>query len=98
MDVTFGSKSLERLEKDPSFNAGFSDAVVNAYRRRMQQIRAARDERTFFPLRALHFEKLKGDRAGQYSMRLNEQWRLIIEIEGKAPAKILRIVEIVDYH
>jgi proteic killer suppression protein len=39
-------------------------------------------------------EKLKGDRAGQYSIRINEQWRICFEwVENKA-----RNVEILDYH
>ncbi|MDD5467191.1 MAG: type II toxin-antitoxin system RelE/ParE family toxin [Anaerolineales bacterium] len=40
------------------------------------------------------FEKLKGDRAGQYSIRINDQWRICFEwIDNKA-----RNVEITDYH
>ena len=31
-------------------------------------------------------------------MRLNDQWRLIIEIRGQAPMKVIHILEIVDYH
>jgi proteic killer suppression protein len=50
MDVSFQDPSLDRLETDPSFNAGFGDAVVKAFRKRMQQIRAASDERTFYAL------------------------------------------------
>jgi len=39
-------------------------------------------------------EKLRGDRAGQYSIRINDQWRICFEwVEDKA-----RNVEIVDYH
>jgi toxin HigB-1 len=39
-------------------------------------------------------EKLKGDRAGQFSIRINDQWRICFEwINNKA-----RNVEIVDYH
>ena len=64
----------------------------------MEQIRAATDERTFYALKSLHFEKLKGDREGQHSMRLNVQFRLIVELRGTAPAKVVRIVEITDYH
>jgi proteic killer suppression protein len=98
MDVTFKDKSLDQLETDPSFNGGFGDAVVRAYRKRMQQIRAATDERTFYALRSLHFEKLKGDHEGQFSMRLNDQWRLIIELHGEAPRKVVYVIEIADYH
>ena len=40
------------------------------------------------------FEALKGDRAGQYSIRINEQWRVcFVERNGAAED-----VEIVDYH
>lgn len=98
MDVAFKSDSLDRLETDPSYSAGFGGDVVKAYRRRMQQIRAATDERTFYRHRALNFEKLQGQREGQYSMRLNDQWRLIVELKGEAASKIVRIIEIVDYH
>jgi len=39
-------------------------------------------------------EKHKGDRAGQYSIRINDQWRICFEwVENKA-----RNVEIVDHH
>jgi proteic killer suppression protein len=64
----------------------------------MQQIRAATDERTFHAYRSLNFEKLKGDREGQYSMRLNDQYRLIVELHGEHPKKAVHVVEITDYH
>jgi len=39
-------------------------------------------------------EKLKGNRSGQYSIRINDQWRICFEwVDNKA-----RNVEIVDYH
>lgn len=98
MDVAFKNDSLDRLETDPTYSGGWGGDVVKAYRKRMQQIRAATDERTFYKHRALNFEKLKGPREGQYSMRLNDQWRLVIELEGEAPSKVVYIVEIVDYH
>ncbi|GLS15686.1 type II toxin-antitoxin system RelE/ParE family toxin [Hydrogenophaga electricum] len=98
MLVEFDDKELDRLEVDANFNGGFSQDIVSAYRRRLQQIRAAPDERTFYALKSLHFEKLKGDREGQHSMRLNSQWRLIVEMRGEHPCKVVGIVEIVDYH
>ena len=43
---------------------------------------------------ANRLEKLTGDRAGQYSIRINDQWRICFEwVEGEA-----QNVEIVDYH
>ena len=39
-------------------------------------------------------EKLKGDRAGQYSVRVNEQWRVCFRWKDADAYD----VEIVDYH
>jgi toxin HigB-1 len=98
MDVTFKEQSLDRLETDASFSGGFGSAVVKAYRKAMQHIRAATDERTLYARRSFRFEKLKGNRAGQYSMRLNDQWRLIVELKGEGAKKVVHVVEIADYH
>jgi proteic killer suppression protein len=106
MDVSFKDQSLDRLETDADFSAGFADEIVKGFRKAMQHIRAASDERTLYSRRGFRFEKLKGDREGQYSMRLNDQWRLILELheqgekkEGQPPPKkTVHVVEIVDYH
>jgi proteic killer suppression protein len=98
MEVQFRDAKLDRLETDPRYDAGFPQAVVTAFRRRMQMIRAAPDERVFYQLKSLHFEKLQGSRSHQYSMRLNDQWRLIIEFVGEAPHKNVAIMSIEDYH
>jgi len=39
-------------------------------------------------------EKLSGDRAGQYSIRINDQWRICFTWKDDGPQD----VEIVDYH
>lgn len=98
MQVEFDDENLDRLETDPKFTAGHAKEIVTAFRKRMQQIRAFKDERDFHNVRSLNFEKLKGNREGQYSIRLNLQWRLILEIRGNHPCKIIGIIEIVDYH
>lgn len=98
MEVRFKDPLLDSLETDPQATGGFEEAVVSAFRKRMQFIRAAKDERDFYQWKSLHFEKLKGDRAHQHSMRLNDQWRLILEFEGTAPNKTVVIVSIEDYH
>ena len=40
------------------------------------------------------FEALKGDRKGQYSIRINDQYRICFQWQGEQAAA----VEIVDYH
>lgn len=41
------------------------------------------------------FESLKGDRMGQFSIRINDQWRVCFEWEDSQGAVN---IEIVDYH
>ena len=41
-------------------------------------------------------EALKGDRKGQYSIRINDQWRICFEWPQGAPGPVN--VEIIDYH
>lgn len=96
--MSFADDDLDRLETDARYDAGRPQAVVKAFRKRMQLIRAAADERDFYALKSLHFEKLKGDRSHQHSMRLTDQWRLVLEFEGKGPKKVARVVSIEDYH
>ena len=98
MEVQFADESLEQLYMDASSGLGFAPGIVTAFRKRIQFIHAAVDERDFFNWRSLRFEKLSGSRAGQHSMRLNDQYRLIVELKGKAQDKTVWIIEIVDYH
>jgi proteic killer suppression protein len=41
-------------------------------------------------------EALRGDRTGQYSIRINDQWRICFEWPKESPGPVN--VEIVDYH
>lgn len=98
MEIEFKHPSYDQLEIDAAFDAEFPLGVVKAYRKRIAFIRGALDERDFYAMKSLHFEKLKGDRAGQYSMRLNDQWRLILEFLPGQSGKVVVIVSIADYH
>ena len=98
MLVEFDDKDLARLETDPTFSAGFEHSIVRSFRKRILFIRSSKDERDFYAMKSLHFEKLSGDRAGQHSMRLNAQWRLILRIKQGDNGKLVVVASIADYH
>ncbi|WP_347989820.1 type II toxin-antitoxin system RelE/ParE family toxin [Methylomonas sp. AM2-LC] len=98
MEIKFEDEQLERLERDSNFDAGFDRSVVKKFRMRIQFIRSAPDERTFYSMKSLHYEKLKGDLDGYHSMRLNDQWRLIIKIIKDEIGKLVVVISISDYH
>jgi len=97
MLVRHEDRRLERMERDAAYNASFGPDVAKAFRKRMQFVRAAVDERAFYAMKSLHYERLKGDREGQRSMRLNSQWRLILRIEASGDRTVV-VISIEDYH
>jgi toxin HigB-1 len=98
MRVEFEDSDLDRLETDASFTMGHSAAIVRAYRLRMQTLRSAKDERDLYAFKSLRFEKLKGQRQHQRSIRLNDQFRLILELHGSGAERCVLVVAIEDYH
>ena len=98
MKVKYATDDLQRLVTDIGFTDGFGHDVIRAYRKRIQMIEGAEDERDFYSLKSLHFEKLSGTRSHQHSMRLNDQWRLIVEIEAGTPKNTIVVASIEDYH
>lgn len=98
MEVAFRDSSLDRLEVDSQFDAGLPRAVVKAFRKRIRFIRDADDERDLYAMNSLRFEKLKGKRKGESSIRLNDQWRLILTLRKKGRKTIVDLVSIEDYH
>lgn len=71
---------------------GFEDQAA----RRLSILNAAISLETLRALAGNRLEALKGDRAGQYSIRINRQWRICFEWPDSqsGPTK----VEIADYH
>ena len=96
--VEFDCKTCARLETDADFNGGHSQAIVKAFRKRTQLIRSAADERDLYAMKSLHFEKLQGNRSHQRSLRLNDQWRLIVELRKSDQKTVVVIKGIEDYH
>ena len=62
--------------------------------RKLQQLHAAATLDFLRIPPANRLEALKRDRIGQYSIRINDQWRVCFQFEGGNASH----VEIVDYH
>lgn len=70
--------------------------IERAARLKLDRLDAAISLKDLAALPGNRFEVLKGDRKGQYSIRINDQWRACFEWPEKSPGPIN--VEIVDYH
>lgn len=99
MIVAYASKRLERLYTAGEGSEDFPEQVVNAYLRRIRSLEAAGDERDIRAQKALRLEALKGKRyRGKHSIRLNDQWRLIIEFSGHGDSKTVTIAELTNHY
>jgi proteic killer suppression protein len=65
-------------------------------RLKLDRVEAAHTLKDLAALPGNRFEALKGDRKGQYSIRINDQWRTCFEWPAKSSGPMN--VEIVDYH
>lgn len=91
-------KSFRDLETEKIFRRQRSRRLPHTIQQTaLRKLRMLNRSQTLQDLRvppANRLEKLSGDRAGQYSIRINEQWRIcFVWREGDAYD-----VEIVDYH
>ncbi|MCK4787879.1 MAG: type II toxin-antitoxin system RelE/ParE family toxin [Desulfobacteraceae bacterium] len=98
MDIRFRDSKLDRLAFDETYVGKWSPALVRAYRKRVNQIRQASNQQVLYAFRSLRLEKLKGKMQGKYSMRINDQFRLIVRFAKKNGKDTVIIIKIEDYH
>lgn len=94
MILSFRDKRTERFAA-AEFVPAFSGFDRQGWKR-LEILEAATSLTDLGGLPSNRLEALKGDRAGQYSIRINQQWRICFEWPKSAlgPSN----VEIVDYH
>jgi proteic killer suppression protein len=68
--------------------------IERVARRKLNAIHAAHEPRDLVAPPGNRLEQLSGSRAGQYSIRINDQWRVCFVWTSSGAAE----VEIVDYH
>ena len=73
---------------------GFPGGIMKVARRKLSMLDAARKLEDLLAPPANRLEALKGDRKGQYSIRVNDQWRFCFIWTENGPSD----VEFTDYH
>ena len=69
-------------------------AIIAVATRKLTQLEAAATLEFLKSTPGNHLEALKGDRKGQHSIRINDQWRICFRWTTAGPED----VEIADYH
>lgn len=98
MRFYFADKKLQELYTEEKDAHKYPPGVVKSFFEVLAIIDAAKDENDLYKLKGLHYEKLRGKRKRQRSIRLNKQFRLILEREQDENGKFFWILSIEDYH
>jgi proteic killer suppression protein len=98
MEVVFADPILALVETEEAGKTGLPIGVIKSARRKLTVIRAAPDDRSLRNWKSLHYEKLKGDRDGQRSIRLNDQYRMVLAVDTDVTPPKATIIGIEDYH
>ncbi len=99
MIVTFDKEYLREL-----FESGrctdkkhrFQPPIIKNYRKRIEQLQAAPRPETLYQFSYLRFEALKGDKAGLFSIRVNDQYRIEFSLNSDSENTLLTICSIVE--
>ncbi len=96
MEIEFSSNRLHKASLSLSEASRlFGVPIGRKYIQRLAVLRATDKFTQLFGHQALRLHPLKGDRAGQYSMTLTGNYRLIVE---KIKEEIVRSLDVEDYH
>lgn len=97
MKVEFKDKKLETIAGDEPVT-WLPVNVIHSVRRKLTILACAKDERDLVNFKSLHYEKLKGDKKGFNSIRVNKKWRIVFTLDESSNPHTVRIVSIEDYH
>ena len=94
MIVSYRDKCSREFAAGRRIKAFFG--IERAVRLKLDRLKAAVSLKDLAALPGNRFEALREDRQGQYSIRINDQWRICFEwpVGSAGPVN----VEIVDYH
>ena len=99
MKVTYNEEYLEELYtegKSRNKKYRFQPQIVRGYQKAVKYLIQAHRKEDLFPFKSLHFEALQGDKAGRFSVKANDQYRVEFSIEESEEEPIVTICTILE--
>ena len=93
MIKSFKCKETEKISRR-IFSNKLPPGIQKLAKRKLDHLRAAQSLVELRMIPGNRLEKLSGDRKSQYSIRINDQWRICFYWRGDGAYN----VEIIDYH
>ena len=98
MEICFKTKKLQKqYENSKEAEKAYGTQVGRKYIQRVVILKSAKCFEDLYKIPSLKFHPLKGNRQGQYAMKLTGYWRLIITNDGDR-FDIVKIEEVSDHY
>lgn len=104
MEISFDKEYLRELYvsgKPSDKKHRFQPQIVARYQLRIKILEKASRVEDLYPIKSLHYEVLKGDKAGLSSIRVNDQYRIefyVTEISTEPLVTICNILELSNHY
>jgi proteic killer suppression protein len=98
MKIEFRDKRLAIIRTERAHKLKLPVAVIKAAREKLLLIEAAPDERTLRNWRSLNFKKREGDKEGRRTIRVNDQYRILLVLDETTTPPTVVILDIGDTH
>lgn len=89
-------KELYENGKSSDKNCRFQPDIVKRYINSINYLKRAPSKESLFPIKSLHFEALKGDKKGLFSVKVNNKYRVEFSLSENFEQPILSICNIVE--
>lgn len=99
MIVTFEETYLKELYEEGKTSDKkhrFQPSVTKRYKDRVNLLKKVASKEELFPIKSLHFEAMRGDKHGLFSVRVNDQYRIEFSLDDNLEQPLLTICNIVE--
>lgn len=99
MEIRFKTKKLEKqyTQSKEAFKA-YGPQVAKKFIQRINILKATKSFEELYKMPGFNFHALKGNRKGEYAIKLTGFWRLIIINDGDDSFDIAKIEEVSDHY
>ena len=99
MEINFDKEYLRQLYeegKTTDKKHRFQPSIIARYQMRIKALEQAGSIEELYPIRSLHYEVLKGNKAGISSIRVNDQYRIEFTVKQVAAETVVTICNILE--
>lgn len=99
MEINFDKQYLRELYEEGKTSDKkhrFQPSIIKRYQLRIKLLEQAQSVEELFPVNALHYKVLTGNKAGISSIRVNDQYRIEFTVTQVASETVVRICNILE--